>query len=630
VTRARRIAGLTLLAIVAAVSFITPRAHAGTYGVHACLSSFDARNASWYGVGGSPGTAVYAVCPAGEFHPYDTGLGARTTGGSSSHVGLNGGSWAQFDAPPGTSLHSIWFNGALGGQTEGGCWEAGISAWSSDFYGARLVWGLQPCYVTSGGWLLNQAVSLGGAAHARVGLRCASPSGCQADWNGGHGVWANLRDVTVVVEDDTPPSVTPTSGTLLAPGWHRDTGDAWASYADSTGIRQIALQVDGTTVHSQNFDDPMWGPLGVQCDNARTVPCHDLPSGGLAFDTRAVGDGPHLLRLAGADAAGNWSWTDRPLLVDNHAPDAPQVIAVAGGEGWHRGNGFDVAWRDPDQGAASPIAEARYRLCRVAHPTDCREGGQAGPGIAALHGLTVPDQGDWTLQVWLADAAGNVDATHVSDPVHLRFDPRVDGAAFEPPDRGDPRRLAVLVVDHVSGVAGGEIALRRQGAAAWRALPTTLVGRHLIATVPDTELEDGIYEVRALARDIAGNERLADRYADGSRAVIVLPLRDATRVVGEARGARRLVCRTVRRGRARRRVCRRTAATVRLGGTLTVPFGRTATVRAALQTFAGRPVAGARLEVSAEPRTGGGARPVGVLRTGGDGAFAYTAPAGAV
>ena len=212
--------------------------------------------------------------------------------------------------------------------------------------------------------------------------------------------------------------------------------------------------------------------LGVQCDNARTVPCHDLPAGGLAFDTRGAADGPHQLLLAGADAAGNWSWTDRQLLVDNHAPDAPRSVTVDGGEGWHRTNGFGVTWRNPDQGRASPIAEARYRLCRAGNPADCFQGAQTGRGVSALHGLTLPDQGDWILRVWLADEAGNVDAARASDAVHLRLDPQVDGAAFEPPDRGDPRRLAVLVTDHVSGVGGGEIALRRQGVTGWRALPT--------------------------------------------------------------------------------------------------------------------------------------------------------------
>ena len=113
--RTRRIVGLALLAALGALSFFTPRAHAGLYGVRACMSSFDTRNASWHGVGNSPGTAAYAVCPAGEFHPYDTGLGARTTGGSTSQVSYSGGSWAQFDAPWGTSLYSMWFNGALGG-----------------------------------------------------------------------------------------------------------------------------------------------------------------------------------------------------------------------------------------------------------------------------------------------------------------------------------------------------------------------------------------------------------------------------------------------------------------------------------------------------------------------------------
>src|SRR5258705_9734572 len=140
VTRARRIAGLALLAALAALSLFSARAHAGFYAVHSCMSSGDSRNASWYGVGSAPGTAPYAVCPAGEFHPYDTGLGARTTGGSSSRTPGFSGSWAQFDAPGGTSLHSMWFTGALGGQNEGGCWEAGVEAVSADFSSEHFAW----------------------------------------------------------------------------------------------------------------------------------------------------------------------------------------------------------------------------------------------------------------------------------------------------------------------------------------------------------------------------------------------------------------------------------------------------------------------------------------------------------
>jgi hypothetical protein len=602
VTRARRIAGLALLAALAALSLCSARAHAGLYAVHSCMSSGDTRNASWYGVGNAPGTAPYAVCPAGEFHPYDTGLGARTTGGASSRTPGFSGSWAQFDAPWGTSLHSMWFTGALGGQTENGCWEAGIEAISADFSSEHLAWGLQPCHVTAGGWMPSQTISLGGAGHALVGIRCSSSS-CQADWNGGHGVWANLRDVVMWVQDDLPPSVTPTHGALLAPGWRRGYADAWGAYSDNTGIRRIALQVDGATYQSLDFGDPGWAAYGLHCDDAYAVPCHNLGDGGLGVDTRGLSDGSHTLRLAGADSAGNWGVADRPLLVDNHAPEAPTAVAVVGGEGWRRGNGFDVAWANPGQGDASPISEARYRLCRAGTSRDCREGSEAANGIGSLHGIAVPDQGDWTLQLWLVDAAGHVDANHRSSPVHLRFDPQVDGAAFEAFDRGDPRRLAVLVTDHASGVAPGTIQLRRRGTEAWRSLPTGLARARLTALVPDTELDDGTYDLRALVHDLAGNERVADLYADGSAAVVVLPLRNATRILGRSRRAS-------------------------LGGSLAVPFGRTATIRGALQTYARRPVAGAAVVVSSEPRTGGGARRAATLRTGGDGAFAYRAPAG--
>jgi len=253
----------------------------------------------------------------------------------------------------------------------------------------------------------------------------------------------------------------------------------------------------------------------------------------------------------------------------------------------------------------------------------------------SLQGIAAAAQGHWPLRLWRADDAGHVDPGHASDPVHLRFDSQVDGAVFAAPDRGDPRRLVALVSDRVSGVAPGTIELRRRGTEAWRALPTALAGAEMTTLVPDTELADGVYELRALAHDAAGNERIADRYADGSPAVIVLPLRDATRLVGEARGAVRL-CRTVtgmvrrgrRRVRVRRRVCHTTTRRATLGGRLTVPFGRGVTIRGALQTYAGRPIAGSAVEVSAQPRSGGAPHDVATLRSAGNGAFAYSAPPG--
>ena len=52
--------------------------------------------------------------------------------------------------------------------------------------------------------------------------------------------------------------------------------------------------------------------------------------------------------------------------------------------------------------------------------------------------LQVPAPGEYTLRVWLEDAAGNHDAERASDPISLRFDDEAPTAVFERSRRGDP------------------------------------------------------------------------------------------------------------------------------------------------------------------------------------------------
>src|SRR4029079_13898482 len=62
----------------------------------------------------------------------------------------------------------------------------------------------------------------------------------------------------------------------------------------------------------------------------------------------------------------------------------------------------------------SPVAVAHYRLC-AADGSGCQPAGQlAAPGISGIDGISVPSEGEWTLQVWLEDAAGNVNSANVA------------------------------------------------------------------------------------------------------------------------------------------------------------------------------------------------------------------------
>ena len=217
--------------------------------------------------------------------------------------------------------------------------------------------------------------------------------------------------------------------------------------------------------------------------------------------------------------------------------------------------------------------------------------------------------GDSTLALWLEDEAGNVDAAQAAEPVHLRLDDVAPSTAgFELQDPADPRRVSLLATDVHSGLADARIELRERGGGAWRTLATALAadGR-AVARIPDAELPDGTYDLRAIVRDAVGNETLADRDVTGRPMVVVLPLRLATRIVGRSSAARR--CRTVRRKAGRRTVSRRVCrpAPPPAGSALREPlhlgFGRAATLAGVLETWQGRAVGRAVVEVLERPRT---------------------------
>jgi hypothetical protein len=101
--------------------------------------------------------------------------------------------------------------------------------------------------------------------------------------------------------------------------------------------------------------------------------------------------------------------------------------------------------------------------------------------------------------------------------------------AFEAPDPADPTLVRVVVADATSGVSGGRVELRRAGGV-WQRIPTSLDGGRLAARLEDATLRAGAYELRAVVTDVAGNEAIGTRRADGTPAAVTLPLRRRTAV----------------------------------------------------------------------------------------------------
>lgn len=602
-----RALALSCLALVVSLAS-PPAARAGSYRVLACHGTAVA-DASWT-PSASAQMAAYSSCPLDNAFPHRTGMVNRTVI-QSGQASLPVFSYANhsFTAPTGASLGKITFIAALAinnPSVEG--WRAGLWGVTSGGSAAKL-WGDCPGGQCMG---LGQAVGgpytvdLAGYATAEFLLVCGKAS-CPATPFASSGNYyprahLNSGQVSVEVLDSTPPAVGATAGALAEPGWHRGTARVSYSASDNVGVRRTALLVDGS--ERAATDRP--------CDYSRRVPCPQVPADSYPLDTQLLADGAHSLRAGATDTAGNpAAGADRTILVDNHAPDAPSAVVLAGGEDWRRTNGFDVSWANPP-GQAAPVVAAGYSLCPAKGPERCSAGRADGDGISSLSGVRVPGPGDWLLRVWLEDAAGNANPAALSSAAHLRFDDTgPDRLGFLASDPDDPRQLNAAIADDASGPAGGTIELRRAGTEeAWRAMPTRFSGDRLAARIDEDALPRGSYAFRVTGRDVAGNERSTDRRLEGPRAgeplVLAVPVRLTTRIRLKIVAPRR-----------------------RPGRPVKVAFGVRKRIFGALATAGGRPLRGARVWVYVRKFASGAAERVsGSLRTDSEGRFVYRAPAG--
>ena len=197
--------------------------------------------------------------------------------------------------------------------------------------------------------------------------------------------------------------------------------------------------------------------------------------------------------------------------------------------------------------------------------------------------------------------------------------PEPPEVAILPTDPEDPARVRVRASDATSGIARGEIELRREGGRAWRTLPAEVGGDGFSAVIDDEALRAGVYELRARAFDAAGNERSTERLPSGDAARITLPARVRTRLrVGKREKVR---ARRAGRGRRRTRIVFITRPLVR--------NGRRVRLRGRLTAPGGNPLQGVDVEVAARVTLPGAAfQPAAALKTSRTGRFSYLVPAG--
>jgi hypothetical protein len=580
--RASRFCALLIATLALALAIVAAPARAGTYTVLSC----DAANAGGFSPeawspSGNAGTA-YQACPS---LATDTGgISNRIVG---STVGLLAHSEHTISAPPGATITSIRWSGRWARTN---CtWGAALRALPS----AATVLGAP----ANGQCLINELDTRpkempltppAGTTALQQIVFCGA-STCDS------GATFHTRYAAVTINDPTAPALS-AGGPLASGRWVGGQQQVSVAASDNAGIAASSVSL-GSTVRSQQWP----------CRFTRARPCEDRTLV-TSLPTDAVPQGRNEIVVMASDAAGNSAAARTAVYIDNEPPPRIRPV-VEGGEGWRSRNGFRVSWENPPQ-AYAPIVRARYRLC---HAGSCSDGVVDGRDVRTLGELKLAEPGEHTLQVWLEDEAGNHSyELTASEPVGLRLDQEAPSLAFTAPDPGDPLRVAVGVSDRDSGVEGGEIEIRRRGGGPWTALPTAREGNRLVAYVDDDRFGDGAYELRARARDLAGNVAVTDRRTDGSRATLDLPARFATRL---SVGAPRTV------GRGRRRA-------VRLVSALRVRHGAQVRLEGRLENSDGQPIPGASVDVSADsPGDAVGLVPAGLARTDRDGRFAYVARA---
>ena len=114
----------------------------------------------------------------------------------------------------------------------------------------------------------------------------------------------------------------------------------------------------------------------------RMQPCPTGAANEVTVQTTNFSDGPHALQRCATDFAGNSACLfPTTVLIDNHPPASPRKLSLAGGEGWRHLDNFDFSWQNPDQGPASPIGGAYWRITGPG-------GYDTGVNLAAAHDIS--------------------------------------------------------------------------------------------------------------------------------------------------------------------------------------------------------------------------------------------------
>lgn len=622
-----RIVAMGIALALALLLLAAREATAGSYTVAQCGWYVDA-DADWADTTGGAKFRPDAWCvPPSGADPFDGVHMKSFTKGGSTISGTRFARW-RWVAPAGTGITRVtgtWWHTLHDGMEQ----RIGTGNWNGGF---------DP-FVSAGGTDVtprNFAVDLSvpqPALEDRLLCARAEDKWCSIEPDS----WSAVRALAITLFDGYTPVPGAAGSDLVAGGWRR--GAQRVTYWDNDfggGVRSSETQLDGARVGVTEYPCAE-ATIDGERRGTRMQPCPTSATGEVTVQTTNFSDGPHALTRCAADFADNTACLfPVTVLIDNNPPAHPRNLTLAGGEGWRRVDNFDFAWQNPDQGPASPIGGAYWRITGPA-------GYDTGVDLASAHDIssladrTLPRPGVYAFHVWLRDEAGNADSGSAIE-IPMRLDDVPPGVTFEavPDPTGPelPQTVSAAVSDEHSGPASGEIEYRRLNAERWIELATKLQPEgepgtaSLIATVPPS-LDPGTYVFRANATDGAGNTASSTRRADGTE----MALRKTPPPVGPSRPAEGPGAGSAEAPRtapgAKTRLFAKLRWRHRHGPSVTVPFGAGAALSGRLLNAEGAGLAGRRLRVVSRPSRGAlSSLHVETVQTGAHGGFELALPAG--
>lgn len=614
-----RIVAMGIALALAVLLLVAKEATAGKYAVAQC-GWYVGAEASWADTTGGAKFRPDAWCvpPPGQ-DPFDGAhLKSFTRDGQATVSGTRFARW-RWEAPAGTAISQVrgtWWHALHDGMEQ----RLGVATWSGGFdvFAAAGSTDTTPREFVAG---FNPAQP---AFEDRLLCARVESKWCSLD----AGSWSAIRALTITLQDDQVPAAA-LGGQITAGGWRRGAQGVSFSGSDiGAGVRFGETAVDWARANLTEYACAKT-LIGGEWRATQMRPCSLAVSGSAVIDTTRFSDGPHALHHCVTDFAANVACTQvQTFYVDNNPPAHPRDLMVGSGESWRRANDFDPSWGNPDQGVASPIGGAYWR---ITGPAGYDSGAKfvAGHQISSLQNLFVPHAGVYSLSVWLRDEAGN-EAPGSAVSTALRFDDVPPGVAFDA-TAGDglPDQIRAQVTDAHSGPASGGIYCRRLDSAQWTELPSKFQradsadSASLLARIP-SDLPPGTYVFRAEAADAAGNTAQTSRRADGTEMTVRKVPQDPVAGVKRAEPAARADA-----GRAKARIFARLAWRGHRGTELTVPFRAAATLGGRLVDVDGAGLAARRLRIVSRPSRGAlQHRRVDLVQTGPEGGFHLDLPAG--